>query len=155
MAEAQRLSLRPDRTAQRLGEQPPAGGVELDLDGELVGRAGPPTRGCAGQGRGCNASVATGLPGYTTHVLRSLRRLPFFKILAIGQVALLARRHFQQLDPEQRRRLAELVRRARSLSAEERRELREIVGRLEPRAFAAGAADAFSPLPLRRFGRRR
>jgi hypothetical protein len=88
-------------------------------------------------------------------VLRSLRRLPFFKILAIGQVALLARRHFQQLDPEQRRRLAELVRRARSLSAEERRELREIVGRLEPRAFAAGAADAFSPLPLRRFGRRR
>jgi hypothetical protein len=85
-------------------------------------------------------------------VFRSLRRLPFFKILAIGQVALLARRHFQQLDPADRHRIAELVRRGPSLSPEERRELRTLVGKLEPRAFAAGAADAFSPLPLRRFG---
>jgi hypothetical protein len=102
--------------------------------------------------RRATTSVALAGPGYTRLVLRLLRRLPFFKVLAIGQVALLARRHLQQLDPAQRRRLAELVRGARSLSADERRELRDLLGRLEPRAFAAGAADAFSPLPLRRFG---
>jgi hypothetical protein len=84
------------------------------------------------------------------------RRLPFFKLLAIGQVALLARTHLKQLTPDERRRLAALVRRGWKLDPAERRELREIVLKLDPRAFAFGAADRFSPLPLpRRFGRSR
>jgi len=77
-----------------------------------------------------------------------LKRLPLFKILAIAQLAMLARRHFQQLDPADRRRLMELVRHPRKLGRPERKELQALVGKLEPRAFAAGAADAFSPLPL-------
>lgn len=79
-----------------------------------------------------------------------LRRLPFFKILAFGQIALLAKRHLDRLQPAERKRLAELVRRGFKLDKKERKELTRLLGKLEPRAFAAGAADAFSPLPLPR-----
>jgi hypothetical protein len=81
---------------------------------------------------------------------RYLRKLPVFRVLAIAQVALLARRHLRGLSREDRRRLVSLVRRGRSLSPDERREVRDIVGRLEPREFAFAAADKVSPLPLPR-----
>jgi hypothetical protein len=87
-------------------------------------------------------------------MLRLLRRYPFFRLLAIGQILLLARRHLQALDGDDRRRLGELVRRGRSMDAGEREELRRILSKLEPGAFAFAAADRFSPLPLRRFGGR-
>jgi hypothetical protein len=77
-----------------------------------------------------------------------LRRLPFFKLLAIAQVALLARNHLRRLTPAERRRLRSLVLRAWKLDASERRELREILRKLETRAFAVGAAERFSPVPL-------
>jgi hypothetical protein len=89
-------------------------------------------------------------------VPRFLRRLPLFKLLAIGEVALLMRRHLQKLTPADRRRLAELVRRGRHLSPADREELRGLVARLEPGAFAGSALDRFSPVPLpRRFTRGR
>jgi hypothetical protein len=75
------------------------------------------------------------------------RRLPFFKVLAIAQLALLARRHLQALTPPERGRMAELARHGHRLTPAERAELRELAGKLEPRAFAAAAADAFSPVP--------
>jgi hypothetical protein len=81
-------------------------------------------------------------------MLRTMRRLPFFKILAVAQVALLARRHLAALTPIERRRLGELVRHGHRLSGPERRELRDLVMKLEPRAFAAAAADHMSPFPL-------
>jgi hypothetical protein len=81
---------------------------------------------------------------------RAVRRLPFFRLLAVAEIAMLARRHLQALSPDERRRMADLVRRGRSLSPDERTELRELVGRLDPRAFAGGVADAFSPVPLPR-----
>jgi hypothetical protein len=81
-------------------------------------------------------------------MFRLARRLPFFRVLAIVQLALLARRHLQALSPEERRRMAELARRGRSLSPAEKVELRELAGRLEPRAFAGAAMEAFSPVPL-------
>ena len=86
-----------------------------------------------------------------------LRRLPFLKVLAIGQLALLLRRHFKQLEPHERRRLASLVRRGTHLAPHERSELRNLLARLQPRAFAFAAADAVSPWPLPRrlAGRRR
>ncbi|MEA2135674.1 MAG: hypothetical protein QOC68_3583 [Solirubrobacteraceae bacterium] len=77
-----------------------------------------------------------------------LRRLPFFKLLAIGQVVLLARNHVNRLTPAERAELAALLRRGWKLDASERRELREVLRKLEPRAFAVGAADRFSPIPL-------
>jgi hypothetical protein len=91
-------------------------------------------------------------------MFRSVRRLPFFKLLAVVQLALLARRHLGVLTPDERRRLGELARRGHRLDGAERAELRDLAMKLEPRAFAAAAADYISPLPLpRRFlaGRRR
>ena len=76
------------------------------------------------------------------------RRLPFLKVLAVVQLALLARRHLSALSPAERRRMSELARHGRSLTPDERAELRSLAGRLEPRAFAGAVADAFSPFPL-------
>jgi hypothetical protein len=81
-----------------------------------------------------------------------LGRLPFFKILAIAQVALLVRRHLRNLTPVERRRLRELAWRGHRLDRAQRRELRDLVGKLEPGIFLRAAADRVSPVPL---GRRR
>jgi hypothetical protein len=87
---------------------------------------------------------------------RLARRLPFFRVLAVAQLALLARRHLQSLDGADRRRLVTLARKGRGATPDERRELRRIVGKLDAGAFAATAADKLSPVPLpKRFlGRR-
>jgi triphosphoribosyl-dephospho-CoA synthetase len=83
-----------------------------------------------------------------------VRSIPFFKLLAILQVAMLARRHMTRLTPAERRRMADLVRRGHKLSKEERRELRELAAKLEPLAFARGAAVRMSPVPMGRRGRK-
>jgi hypothetical protein len=77
--------------------------------------------------------------------------MPLFRLLAVAQTALLVRRHLQHLDANDRRRLAELVRRGRGMNAAEREELRRLLAKLEPRAFAVTTANAFSPLPLPRW----
>ncbi len=82
------------------------------------------------------------------------RRLPFLKFLAIVQLALLARRHLGALTPAERRRMADLARRARRLTPAERVELRALALKLEPRAFAGAAANHVSPLPLPRWALR-
>ena len=83
-----------------------------------------------------------------------MRRIPFFKLLALVQILLLARHHLNNLSSEERRRMAELARHAHRLSAEERRELRELAAKLEPGAFAKGAAARMSPIAMRRARRR-
>jgi hypothetical protein len=77
-----------------------------------------------------------------------LRWIPLFKLVAIIQLALLARRHLNALTPHERRRMAALARSAPRLTAAERRELRELALKLEPGAFAGAAANHLSPLPL-------
>lgn len=84
-----------------------------------------------------------------------ISRLPFFKIFAIAQIALLVRRHLRALSPWERHRMGELVRRGHRLDRDERSELRSLVAKLEPGAFAFAAADRVSPIPLRRPFRRR
>jgi len=81
-------------------------------------------------------------------MFRTIRRLPFFKIVAVAQIALLARRHLGALSPIERRRMAELARRARHLTPDERHEFIALATKLEPRAFAVHAADHMSPFPL-------
>jgi hypothetical protein len=88
-------------------------------------------------------------------MLGFVRRMPFFKLLAIAQTMLLARRHLGRLNAADRRRLGELVRRGPGLSRDERDELRRLVSKMEPGAFAAAAADRFSPVPLRWLSRAR
>jgi hypothetical protein len=80
-----------------------------------------------------------------------IRRLPFFKILAIAQVALLARRHLRGLSRDDRRRMVELARHGTNLTPAERTELRGLVGKMEPRSFALAAANRMSPVPLPRW----
>jgi hypothetical protein len=86
--------------------------------------------------------------------LPGLRRLPVLKLLAVGEIALLARTHITKLDPVERRRFVELMRagrgRPRNLSQEERDELATLVAKAEPRLFAGLVADKLSPIPLPR-----
>ena len=81
-----------------------------------------------------------------------LKRLPVLKLLAIGEIALLARDHYGKLHPEERRRLVDLVRkghgRPSALEPEEREELAQLASKLEPRHFAGLVADRLSPVPL-------
>lgn len=100
-----------------------------------MGLVGTATRSAAG-------SAAKRLP--------MLKHVPLLRLIAIAEIALLARRHLQHLDPDERRRLAFLIRRGRRLSPPERAELRALVAKLEPRAFAGGAANRVSPVPLPR-----
>jgi hypothetical protein len=80
-----------------------------------------------------------------------LRSMPYFRIVAIGRTVLLARRHYRQLDTDDRQRLAELVRHGHRLDRAERDELRRILAKLQPRAFAAAAANTFSPVKIPRW----
>ena len=83
-----------------------------------------------------------------------IKRLPVFKLLAIAEVALLAREHYTRLSAPERKRLIELMRtakgRTRNLQADERQELAAIVAKVEPRLFAGMVADKLSPVPLPR-----
>jgi hypothetical protein len=89
-------------------------------------------------------------------MFRTVRRMPWFKAFAIVQLALLARRHLGLLTPEERRRAASLVRRARQLTPSERHELIALAQKLEPQSFAGAAFDRLSPVRRpRRFRRGR
>ena len=94
-----------------------------------------------------NRAIAHGLSR-----IPGLRRLPVFKLIAVGEIALLARSHVARLDPAERRRLVELLRigrgRSRNLSEAERDEFQRLVAKAEPRVFAGMAADKLSPVPL-------
>jgi len=81
-------------------------------------------------------------------MFRTVRKLPFFKLIAVVQLALLARRHFGALTPWERRRLAELARHGVKMTPAERTEFRDLASKLEPRAFAAAAADHMAPFPV-------
>lgn len=87
------------------------------------------------------------LPRLVTRI-PGLKRVPVLKVLAVAELAQVARRHLQHLDAGQRRRLAELLRQGRKLSAAERQERRDLLAALEPRAFAGSAVKRLSPIPL-------
>ena len=74
-------------------------------------------------------------------MIRSLGRLPFFKILAVVQVALLARRHLGAMSAADRRRIAELARHGHKLSPAERQEFIELAAKLERHTSAQDVID--------------
>jgi len=82
--------------------------------------------------------------------LGALKALPVMKLLAIGEVALLARQHMTKLNPKERRRLWELIKIGRGrrgkLTQAERRELSELLAKAEPRLFLGEVADKLSPV---------
>ncbi len=81
-----------------------------------------------------------------------LKRLPVLRLLALGEVLLLARDHFERLSPDERHRLVALVRhgrgRPKNLSQRDRDELSDLLAKVEPRAFVGEAAERLSPVPL-------
>jgi hypothetical protein len=83
-----------------------------------------------------------------------LKRLPVMKVLSVGEIILLARTHLTKLDPGERARFVNLMRKARgrprNLSAKERAELSALVAKADPRLFAGMVADKLSPVPLPR-----
>jgi hypothetical protein len=76
------------------------------------------------------------------------------KLLAVGEVLLLAREHALRLEPDERRRLVALVRtghgRRRNLTPEQQEELAGLVEKAAPREFLGDAVSRFSPVPLPR-----
>jgi hypothetical protein len=90
--------------------------------------------------------------GRATSRVPGLRRIPVMRLLAIGEVALLARTHINKLTPAERHRFVELMRLAHGrpshLSRAERDELSQLVAKAEPRLFAGAAIQKLSPLPV-------
>jgi hypothetical protein len=90
------------------------------------------------------ASASKHVPG--------LKAIPAARLLVAAEIALLARDHVAQLDPQERRRIVQLIRkgrgRRRNLTETERDELAALVAKAEPRLFVGHAAERFSPVPL-------
>lgn len=85
-------------------------------------------------------------------LLGAARAIPMARLLAAAQVVMLARRHWHRLEPDERRRLMALVRRAGGqrghLSSGDRAELARLIAKADPRMFAGLVAQKFSPVPL-------
>lgn len=95
--------------------------------------------------------VTTAL-GKTAKHVPGLKRIPVLKLIALGELVLIAHAHLGKLEPGERRRLFELVRTGRgrpsNLSDPDRRELRDLIAKVEPRLLAGTAVDKLSPVPL-------
>ncbi len=97
-----------------------------------------------------------GMPGplisRTLSRASALRKLPLLRLLALAEVIVVAREHINKLEPDERRRLVELIRRGRArpsnLSARERRELSALVAKAEPREFVSRAVEKIAGMPL-------
>ncbi len=68
----------------------------------------------------------------------------WLRVLAVAQIAILARRHMQLLEADERRRLGKIVAKSKgrprtNLSANEREEMLRLVRKLEPGAFGRTA----------------
>ncbi|MEA2199300.1 MAG: hypothetical protein QOJ25_3351 [Solirubrobacteraceae bacterium] len=92
------------------------------------------------------------LVGRTAEHVPGLRRIPVLRLLALAEVAVLARDHITKLSAAEWRRLIELIRigrgRPRNLSPRQRDELQRLVAKAEPRVFAGQAVEKFSPVPV-------
>jgi uncharacterized membrane protein len=74
------------------------------------------------------------------------------RLVEAAEVVLLVRDHIQKLEPEERRRVLQLLRNARgrprNLTQRERAELASLAAKAEPRLFLGLVADKLSPVPL-------
>jgi hypothetical protein len=81
-----------------------------------------------------------------------LRHIPVVRLLALAEIALVAHDHVARLEPQDRRRILELVRigrgRPQRLSEAQRLELRALLEKAEPRLFVGEVADKLSPVKL-------
>ena len=79
-----------------------------------------------------------------------VRRLPVARLVVLAEIAMLAGEHVGRLEPRERRRVLELLRRGRlrpsNLTQRERAELAMLVAKAEPKLFARSVAKKFSPI---------
>jgi hypothetical protein len=85
------------------------------------------------------------------------KKLPVARLLVLGELLLLAREHIVKLEPHERRRVVELVRRGRgrptNLTDRERRELARLLEKAEPRLFVGSAVRKLTGVTLKGRGR--
>jgi hypothetical protein len=83
---------------------------------------------------------------------RILRKIPLVRLVAVAEVIVLANEHVHKLEPQERRRLLELVKRGRAmpshLSPRERRELTALLAKAEPKQFVSRAVLKITGIPL-------
>jgi hypothetical protein len=81
--------------------------------------------------------------------LKAWKAIPAARLILAAELVLLAREHITRLEPAERRRIVELVRRGRGwpgrLSSGERHELAGLLAKTEPRLFATSAAKKLVP----------
>ena len=72
-----------------------------------------------------------------------LKAIPVARLILLGELLLLAREHLRKLNPQERHRFVELLRRGRgrprNLSERDRRELQRLIEKAEPRVFMGSA----------------
>lgn len=85
-------------------------------------------------------------------ITKLAKAIPLARLVLAGKIVLLARQHWHQLEPFERRRLISLVRlghgRPRNLSPEDRAELARLIHKADPWLFAQLVAKRFSPVPI-------
>jgi hypothetical protein len=85
---------------------------------------------------------------------RALRKLPYARLVALAELLILAREHVIRLEPDERRRLVELVRLSRfhpgGLTQRERREFTALLAKAEPQLFLNRAAQKMTGVPIPR-----
>jgi hypothetical protein len=117
--------------------------LQINVNGSGCG--GPPER-------ESSETVPRSLLQRTVAKAPGLRRLPVAKLLAVGEIAMLAREHFERLDADERREFLSLMARARgrrsNLSPDDRAHFAALIAKLNPRLFAGLVADKLSPVPL-------
>jgi hypothetical protein len=87
-----------------------------------------------------------------TRRVPGLRHVPVVRLVALGELVLIAWDHVGRLEPQERRRLVHLLRigrgRPQKLSTAQREELHRLVEKAEPRLFAGEVAERLSPFKL-------
>jgi hypothetical protein len=83
---------------------------------------------------------------------KATKAVPLARLVAAARIVLLAREHWHRLEPDERRRLIALERRARgrprNLSERDRAELSRLIAKADLRLFVGLVAQRFSPVPL-------
>ena len=73
----------------------------------------------------------------------AVKGIPVARLIVLGELLLLVREHLLKLEPQERRRVVELVRRGHGrpshLSERDRRELHRLIEKAEPRLFMGTA----------------
>ena len=81
-----------------------------------------------------------------------IKEIPVVVLVEAAEIVLLAYDHVRKLEPEERRRAFQLLRkthgRPRNLAQRERTEFARLAAKAEPRLFVGLVAEKLSPFPL-------